>query len=91
MTGTLNQIIDNAIVSTLTRTLITSGTTLSTVAAIWLLAGQPLQGFSIALFVGIMVGTYSSIFLSATIPELLNLNREHYQIKALADDIEHCA
>ncbi|MEL0658480.1 protein translocase subunit SecF [Psychromonas arctica] len=90
-TGTLGQMIDSAIISTLTRTLITSGTTLSTVSAIWLLAGQPLQGFSIALFVGIMVGTYSSIFLSATIPELLNLNRDHYQMKESPVEIENYA
>lgn len=91
VTGMLGEVIDSAIVSTLTRTLITSGTTLSTVSAIWLLAGQPLQGFSIALFVGIMVGTYSSIFLSATIPELLNLNRDHYQMKESPVDIENYA
>jgi preprotein translocase subunit SecF len=90
-TEPLSHIIDSAIVSTLTRTLITSGTTLSTVCAIWLLAGQPLQGFSIALFVGIMVGTYSSIFLSATIPELLNLNREHYLIKETPLEVENYA
>lgn len=91
VTGMLGEVIDSAIVSTLTRTLITSGTTLSTVSAIWLLAGQPLQGFSIALFVGIMVGTYSSIFLSATIPELLNLNRDHYQITESPVEIENYA
>jgi len=78
--GSLNTIINSAIRSTLTRTLITSGTTLGTVSAIWLLAGQPLQGFSIALFVGIVVGTFSSVCLSVTIPERLNLKREHYQV-----------
>lgn len=47
--GALNVIINSAILSTLTRTLITSGTTLGTVSAIWLLAGQPLQ-VSLSLF-----------------------------------------
>ncbi len=87
--GSLNEIINRAILSTLTRTLITSGTTLGTVSAIWLLAGQPLQGFSIALFVGIVVGTFSSVCLSATVPELLNLKREHYQIKEEPQGIEN--
>ncbi|MGO3444818.1 MAG: protein translocase subunit SecF, partial [Pseudoalteromonas distincta] len=59
-------IINNAIKSTLTRTLITSGTTLATVASVWLLAGAPLQGFAIALFTGIVVGTFSSICIAAT-------------------------
>jgi preprotein translocase subunit SecF len=87
-TGTINEIIDGAIISTLTRTLITSATTLGTVAAIWLLAGAPLHGFSIALFIGILVGTLSSICLSATVPELLGLKREHYQIKDLPKEGE---
>ncbi len=87
--GSLNEIINHSILATLARTLITSGTTLGTVSAIWLLAGQPLQGFSVALFVGIVVGTLSSVCLSATIPELLNLKREHYQIQEQPQGIEN--
>ncbi len=75
----LDDIINNAISSTLTRTMITSGTTLITIAAIWWLAGEPLAGFSVALFVGIVVGTLSSICISATFPELVGLDVEHYK------------
>ncbi len=74
----LNQLINAAIASTLTRTLITSGTTIATISAVWWLAGAPLEGFSIALFVGIMIGTYSSICISATFPEIIGLDIEHY-------------
>ncbi|WP_024605995.1 MULTISPECIES: protein translocase subunit SecF [unclassified Pseudoalteromonas] len=74
-------IINNAIKSTLTRTLITSGTTLATVASVWLLAGAPLQGFAIALFIGIVVGTFSSICIAATLPELLGLSAKNYEVK----------
>lgn len=74
-------IINNAIKSTLTRTLITSGTTLATVASVWLLAGAPLQGFAIALFTGIVVGTFSSICIAATLPELLGLSAKNYELK----------
>ncbi len=74
-------IINNAIKSTLTRTLITSGTTLATVASVWLLAGAPLQGFAIALFTGIIVGTFSSICIAATLPELLGLSAKNYEVK----------
>ena len=74
-------IINNAIKSTLTRTLITSGTTLATVASVWLLAGVPLQGFAIALFTGIVVGTFSSICIAATLPELLGLSAKNYEVK----------
>ncbi|MBH0041330.1 protein translocase subunit SecF [Pseudoalteromonas sp. SWXJZ10B] len=74
-------IINNAIKSTLTRTLITSGTTLATVASVWLLAGAPLQGFAIALFTGIVVGTFSSICIAATLPELMGLSAKNYEVK----------
>ncbi|MDN3485443.1 protein translocase subunit SecF [Pseudoalteromonas sp. APC 3224] len=86
-----SSIINSAIKSTLTRTLITSGTTLATVASVWLLAGTPLQGFAIALFAGIVVGTLSSICIAATLPELLGLSAKNYdkqvdqQTQALMD------
>jgi len=72
------QLIDKAIKLTLVRTLITSGTTLATILAIWFFAGESLSGFSIALFTGILVGTFSSIAISATIPQLLGLTADYY-------------
>jgi len=75
----INVIISKAIKSTLVRTLITSGTTLATIAAIWFFAGESLHGFSVALFCGILVGTYSSIAISATVPQLLGLTADYYQ------------
>ena len=80
--GDIDNIIDQAIKSTLVRTLITSGTTLATVLAIGLFAGESLQGFAIALFTGILVGTYSSIAISATVPQILGLTAEHYHKQA---------
>lgn len=78
---TVNNVINNAISSTLTRTLITSGTTLATVGSVWLFAGAPLQGFSIALFAGIVFGTLSSICIAVTVPQLLGLSAENYKLK----------
>jgi preprotein translocase subunit SecF len=78
----IDSTINHAIKSTLVRTLITSGTTLATVLAIGLFAGESLQGFAIALFSGILVGTYSSIAISATIPQLLGLSPDHYHKQA---------
>ena len=78
---TVNNVINNAISSTLTRTLITSGTTLATVGSVWLFAGAPLQGFSIALFAGIVFGTLSSICIAVTLPQLLELSAENYKLK----------
>jgi len=78
--STLRNIVNTAIGSTLTRTLITSGTTLATIVSLWWLAGAPLEGFSVALFAGILVGTYSSICISATFPELVGLDIDHYKV-----------
>ncbi len=77
--GDINNIINAAIQSTLVRTMITSGTTLATIGAIWIFAGESLNGFAISLFSGIVVGTYSSIAISATVPQLLGLTADYYQ------------
>lgn len=74
----INQSINLAVKSTFTRTLITSGTTLATITSIYLLAGKPLEGFSLALLVGVIAGTVSSISLSATLPSMLGLDAEYY-------------
>ena len=65
----IDSIINLAIKATIVRTLITSGTTLATILSIWFFAGESLAGFSIALFFGVLVGTFSSIAISATAPQ----------------------
>ena len=61
------RIFNDAINSTLSRTLITSGTTLIVVVVLFLFGGESLRGFSFALLVGIGVGTFSSIFVAAPV------------------------
>ena len=78
----IDHTIDHAVKSTFTRTIITSGTTLATIASIWILAGKPLEGFSIALFVGVIVGSVSSITISASIPTMFGLDAEYYRRQA---------
>ena len=56
---------NRAINTTLSRTVLTSGTTLLTVLVLFLIGGEVLKGFSLALLVGIAVGTYSSIFVAS--------------------------
>lgn len=56
---------NRAINTTLSRTVLTSGTTLLTVFVLFLIGGEVLKGFSLALLVGIGVGTYSSIFVAS--------------------------
>lgn len=77
----IETIINLAIKSTIGRTLITSGTTLATILAIWFFAGESLSGFAIALFSGILVGTFSSTAISATVPQLLGLTADYYHKK----------
>ena len=70
---------DRAIKATFSRTLITSGTTLFTVGALLLFGGAALYGFSFTLFVGILVGTISSITIASTVQELLGLSVSAYE------------
>ena len=56
--------INNALSSTLVRTLNTSGTTLVTLLAIFVFGGATIRGFVFALLVGVIVGTYSSLFIA---------------------------
>jgi preprotein translocase subunit SecF len=74
------QVNNEAIAATISRTMVTSGTTLITVSALWLLGGEPLAGFSMAMFIGLVVGTWSSIAVATTVPELLGLNSAHYKV-----------
>ncbi|MEY4377051.1 MAG: hypothetical protein RJB26_1601 [Pseudomonadota bacterium] len=74
--ATPHEIMDVAINETLSRTVITSGTTLLTVIALFALGGETLRGFAAALIVGIVVGTYSSIFVAAGVSLDLGLTQE---------------
>jgi len=63
----LNQLLNMSINSTLSRTIITSGVTLLSLLALILFGGEVLKSFSLAVFFGIAIGTYSSIYISAPI------------------------
>ncbi len=61
----LTDIVNKSINQTLSRTVLTSGLTFLTVLALFLFGGEVLHGFSLALVIGIIIGTYSSIFIAA--------------------------
>lgn len=63
----LEPLINRSVNQTLSRTVLTSGLTLLTALALFLFGGQVLNGFAFALVVGIMVGTYSSVFVASPI------------------------
>lgn len=60
-------IVNDSINQTLSRTVLTSGLTLISALALWLFGGPVLNGFAFALVVGVIVGTYSSIFIASPI------------------------
>jgi preprotein translocase subunit SecF len=65
------EVLNRAVNDTLSRTIMTSATTFITVAALYFLGGPTLQGFALALMIGIFIGTLSSIFFAC--PVLLQL------------------
>lgn len=82
------QIMDVSVNETLSRTIITSGTTLLTVIALFLLGGETLRGFSAALIIGIVVGTYSSIFVAGGVSLDLGLTQEDLLPSAKAKEVD---
>ncbi|WP_019593018.1 protein translocase subunit SecF [Thioalkalivibrio sp. ALM2T] len=70
------QVMNNAVNKTLARTIVTSLTTLLVLLSLAILGGAALQNFSIALIIGVVVGTYSSIFIAATAALMLGVDRQ---------------
>ena len=70
------QIIDNAITSTISRTIITHGSTQIMVLSMLLFGGATLHYFALALTIGILFGIYSSVFVAAAIAMWLGIKRE---------------
>jgi len=74
----IEEINDQSVIATFSRTMVTSGTTLLTVSALWLMGGNALEGFATAMFIGILSGTWSSISIGTVLPEWLKLEPKHY-------------
>jgi preprotein translocase subunit SecF len=70
------EIIDNAITSTISRTIITHGSTQIMVLSMLLFGGPTLHYFAMALTIGILFGIYSSVFVAAAIAMWLGIKRE---------------
>lgn len=74
--GTPVDIINISLTQTLGRTIITSATTLLVLLALFFTGGELIRGFSTALIIGILVGTYSSIYVAANMLLLLHIDKE---------------
>jgi len=73
--GTPIQIVNSSINQTMSRTIITSGTTLMVLFALLFLGGEVVRGFSLALIVGIFFGTYSTIWVATAIALALGVSK----------------
>lgn len=72
-TESFDEIVNRSINATLSRTVVTSVTTFIVVTILFIFGGEVLRGFSFALIIGVIIGTYSSIFVAS--PTIVELNR----------------
>ncbi len=73
--GTVIEISNRSVNQTLSRTIITSGTTLLVLLALYFLGGEAIAGFSLALIMGVLVGTYSTIYIATAAAVWLGISR----------------
>lgn len=72
-TEPFDEIVNRSINATLSRTVVTSVTTLIVVSILFIFGGEVLRGFSFALIIGVIIGTYSSVFVAS--PTIVELDR----------------
>ena len=75
-------IINQSIHETITRTINTSGTTLVVLVALYFFGGEAINNFALALMIGVVVGTYSSIYVSANMLMVMGVTREDLMVPA---------
>ena len=75
-----DEVVDLSINQMLSRTLITSLTTLLVLFALFILGGELIKGFSLALIIGVLIGTYSSIYVVANMLLMFGINQEDMAI-----------
>ena len=75
-------ILNKSINQTISRTVITSGTTLLVLCALYFIGGKSLEGFSLTLIIGVIIGTYSSIYVATTSVFLMDVSpSDLFQVK----------
>lgn len=76
------EIINESIHQTIARTINTSGTTLMVLLALYFLGGEAINNFALALIIGVVVGTYSSVYVSANLLMAMGVSREDLMLPA---------
>ncbi len=87
--GNTEEIMNLSINQTLSRTIMTSCLTLLVVVALYFFGGESLHGFSLSLIIGIVIGTYSSIFVAGALALVMGLSRQDLlpAAKKVVDDM----
>jgi preprotein translocase subunit SecF len=83
----LDKIVNESVNQTLSRTIITAGTTFLAVLSIFLFGGEALRGFSFTMLVGIVSGTYSTIFIASAIAIILSGGKARAAATASSGDV----
>jgi preprotein translocase subunit SecF len=73
--GTPAEIINSSLNQTLSRTLVTSMTTLLVLISLFMLGGEIIHGFALALIIGVVIGTYSSIYVASTAIVMMGISK----------------
>ncbi len=73
--GTVLDIMNQSVNETMSRTIITAGTVFLVVVALYLFGGESLRGFSLALIIGVISGTYSTIYIASATAVMLGVSR----------------
>jgi preprotein translocase subunit SecF len=88
--GGATEIINRSLNQTLGRTVVTSLTTLMVLLALLIFGGELIHGFAIALIIGVIVGTYSSIYVASSMLMVLGISREDLMVpekEGVRDDV----
>ena len=81
------EIINTSLNQTLGRTLITSLTTLLVLFSLFILGGELIKNFALALIFGVIVGTYSSIYIAANALMMIGLTKDHLKVEEAENDL----
>ena len=73
---------------TLARTLVTSLTTLLVLFALFFFGGEIIHGFATALIVGVIIGTYSSIYIASSTLMLMNIHKQDFLVVAKEEVVD---
>jgi preprotein translocase subunit SecF len=85
---TSEEILNISINQTLARTLVTSLTTLLVLVALFFFGGEIIHGFSIALIIGVIIGTYSSIYIASNTLMVLNIHKQDFLVVAKEEVVD---